>query len=108
MGGSTQGLDNVNREVPHSCWKRIFLLIGCQLASLEKVNIYHAVVAGVVGPHGCKYLTNGAEVLIERSLLDGIHLHGKNSRTDGLGKNLDEWNRVFDAFEVGGDVQPAA
>ena len=58
LGGGVQGLDNVDGEGPHSCWRRILLLIGRQLESELKVNFPHVVVAGVVGPHGCKYLTD--------------------------------------------------
>ena len=36
----------------------ILLLIGRQLASQPKVELPHAVVVGVVGPHGRKYLTD--------------------------------------------------
>ena len=53
-GGSlesgVQGLDDSDREVPHSCWRRIILLIGRHLAPQTKVELPHAVVAGVVGP----------------------------------------------------------
>ena len=39
LGGSIQGLDNADMERPHSCWRRILLLIGCQLASQAKVKL---------------------------------------------------------------------
>ena len=58
LGGGVQGLYNADREGPHSCWRRILLLMARQLASHPRVNLPHAVVSGVVGPHGCKYLTD--------------------------------------------------
>ena len=108
LGDGIQGLDNINRERPHSCWRRIVFLIGLQLKSQPKFKFSHAVVAGAIGPHGCKYLTNGVEVLLDLSLLDGLPLHGQKPGMYTLGENLEESNRVFDAFEVGGDVKLAA
>ena len=58
LGGDVQGLDDIDREGPHSCWMIIFLMIGLQLASQPKVELSCAVVAGFSGPHRCKYLTN--------------------------------------------------
>ena len=72
----------------HSYWIRIFLLIGRQLASQTRVKFSHAVVAGVVGPHGCEDLTDRAEVLLDQYLLDGLHLRVQNSGMDALVKNL--------------------
>ena len=63
---------------------------------------------GVVCPHRCKDLTNRAEVLLNRSLLDRLPLHGQKARTDVLGENLEEGNGVLNIFEVGGDLHPAA
>ena len=74
LGGGFQGLDNDDREGPHSCWRIILLLIARQLASQPKVELPHAVFSGVVGPHGCEDLTDRAEVLIDRSLLDRFPL----------------------------------
>ena len=54
--GSVQGLDNADRERPHSCWRIILRLIGRQLASQEKVELPHLVVSGFVGPHRCEDL----------------------------------------------------
>ena len=65
-------------------------------------------MAGVVGPHGCKYLTNLAGELLDRLLLDGLPLRGSKAGMDALGENLEERNRVLNVFEVGGDLQPAA
>ena len=64
------------REGPHSCLRIILLLIGRQLVSQSKVGLPHEVVVGVVGPHRCKDLTNPAEVLLDRSLLDRLPLRG--------------------------------
>ena len=65
-------------------------------------------MVGVVGLQGCKDLTDGAEVLIDPSLLDGIPMRGQKSGTYALDKNLEERNWVFYAFKVRVDVQPAA
>ena len=62
---------------------------------------------GVVGPHGCKYLTNLAEVLLDRSLLDRLPLCVQKAVMDALGENLEERNGVLNVFEVEGDFQPA-
>ena len=56
--GGFQGLGNADREGPHSCWRRILLLVGRQLASQPKVKLSHVVVSGVVGPHRCEDLTD--------------------------------------------------
>ena len=108
LGGGVQGLDNINWEGKHSCWRRIFFLIGRQLVYHTRVEFLHAVVVGVVGPHGCEYLTNRAEVLIYQSIPYGFPLRGQKSGTDTLSENLEEKNWVFSAFKVRGDVQPAA
>ena len=51
-------------------------MIGFHLASQPKFELPHSVVVGVVGPHGCKDLTNSAEVLLDRLLLDRLPLRG--------------------------------
>ena len=108
LGGGVQGLDNADRERPHYCWRRILFLIEHQLASQAQIELSHSVVLGVIGPHGCKYLTDRAEVLLDRSLLDGLPFSGQKSGTDVLGKNVEERNGVINVFEVWGDFQPAA
>ena len=108
LGGGIQGLDDVNQEGLHSYWRRILLLIGRQLVSQPKVDFFHAVVAGVVGPHGCKYLTDGAEVLLDPSLLDMLPLRRQKSDTGVIGKKMEEKNGVFNYFKAGGNLQPAA
>ena len=52
-----------------------------------KVDFPHAVVVGVAVPHGWEDLTDGAELLLDRSLIGGIPLYGKKSGRDALGKN---------------------
>ena len=59
------------------------------MASQTKVEFYHGFMAGVVGPHGCEDFTNGAEVLLDQSLLDGLPMGGQKSSTDVLGKKLE-------------------
>ena len=52
-------------------------MIGFHLASQPKFELPHAVVGGgVVGHHGCKYLINAAEILLDRLLLDRFPLRG--------------------------------
>ena len=51
LGSVFQGLDDFNKEELHSCWRRIFLILGHHLASQTKVKFTHAVVAEVVGTH---------------------------------------------------------
>ena len=70
LGSSVQGLVDDDREGPHSCWRRILLLIGYQMTSKPKFEFPHAVVAWVVGPHRCEYLTDRAEVLLVQLILD--------------------------------------
>ena len=89
-------------------WSKILLLIRCQLASRPKVKLTHAVVSGVVGPHGCKYLTNQVEVLLDQSLLDRFTLCGQKASKDMLGETFEEGNGVLNGLEVGVDLQPAA
>ena len=89
LGGSVQALDNADRGGGvHSCWSGIFLITGSQLASQPKVKLLHAVVPGVVGPHGCECFKDILEVLLERLLLDRLPLRRQKSGTDTLGKHL--------------------
>ena len=106
--GGAQGLDNADREGPHYCWRGILFLVGSQLASQAKIELSHSIVYGVVAPHGCEYLTDRAEVLLDRSILDGLPLRGQKSSTDALVENLEEGNGVLNVFEVWRDFQPAA
>ena len=92
----------------HSCCRRIFPLTGRQLAFQEKVKLTHSVVSGVVVPHGCEDLTDRAEVLLYRSLLDILPLHRQKSGLDTLGENLEEGNGVLNVLEVGGYFRLAA
>ena len=92
----------------HSCWRRILPLIGRHLASQTKVELPHAVVLEVVGPHRCKDLTNRAEVFFDRSIIDRLPLHGQKAGTDVLGENLEEGNGALNVFEVRGNLHPAA
>ena len=54
--------------------------------SQTKVEFPHEVVAGVIGPHRCEYLTNGVGVLLDQFLLGGFPLHRHKGGTDALGK----------------------
>ena len=72
----------------------MLLLIGRKLVSHPKVELPHAVVAGVVVPHGCKDLTNLVEVLLERWILDRLTFRGQKTKTDALGENMEERNEV--------------
>ena len=101
-------MDEFDREGPHSCWSRILLLIGRQLASQPKFKLTNVVVLGVVGTHKCEYFTNRAEILLDISLLDRLPLRRQKSSTYALGENLEEKNGVLNVLEVGGDFQPAA
>ena len=64
-------------------------------------------MAGVVGPHGCKYLTDRAEVLLNIFILDRLPLRRQKAGTDALGENLEERNGILNVFEVRGNFQPA-
>ena len=101
-------MDEYDREGPQSCWRKIILLIGRQLASQPKVELTNAVVLGVVGTHKCKYLTNRAEILLDISVLDRLPLRRHNASTNALGENMEERNGVLNVLEVGVDFQPAA
>ena len=50
LGVGVQGFDKVNWGETHSCWRRIFFLIGNQLAPQTKVEFPHAAMTWVVGP----------------------------------------------------------
>ena len=71
--------------------EEILFLVRRQMASLSKIEFSHLVVSGVVGPHGCKYLTDQAKC-----------------GTDTLSRNLEEGNGVLTVFEVCVYLQPAA
>ena len=108
MGDGVQGLDDSEKEGPHSSWRRIILLVGLQLASHLKFELPHAVVTGVLGPHRCEDLANQVEVLLDRSLLDRLPLRGHKARMDTLGENMEERNGILNVFVVVGNLQPAA
>ena len=108
LGGGVQGLDDTDREVPHYCWRRTLLLIGLKLASHPKVEFPDTVVAGVVGPHWCKDLTNRADILLYQFLIDDFPLRVQKAITDTLGRNLEERNWLFNAFKTKRDFQTAA
>ena len=76
--------------------------------SQPKVELPHAVVVGVVIPHGCTDFTDRAEVLLDRSILDRLPLRGQKAGADALGENMEESNGVLNVFEVRGDLHPAA
>ena len=105
--GGVQGLNNADREGPHSCWRIILLLIGREMASQTKVELPHAVVSGIFAPNGCEGLTDRAEVLLDRLLLDMLPLRRYKAGLDAIDENLEEGNGVLNVFEVGGDVHPA-
>ena len=65
-------------------------------------------MSGVIGPHGYEDLTNRAEVLINRSLLDMLPLRRQKAGTDTLGENLEEGNGILNVLKVLGDLEPAA
>ena len=104
LGGGVQGLYKVDREGLHSCWGVILLLIRRQMASQPKVDLPHAVLSGVLGRHGCEDLTNRAEVLLNRSLLDRLPLRVNKASADTLEENLEEDNGFLNVLEVGGDL----
>ena len=78
------------------------------MASQPKVELPHEVVVGFVGPHGCKDLTNLAEVFLDISLLDSFPFRVHKDVTDALVENMEERNGVLNVFDIGGDLQPAA
>ena len=58
------------------------------MESQPKVKFSHVVMAGVVSPYRCKYLTYGVEVFPDGLLLDGLPMREQKYGTDILGKNL--------------------
>ena len=83
-------------------------MIGHYLASKPKLELPHVVVAGIIAPHGYEYLTNQAEVFLDRSRLDRLPLRQQKAGTDALRENMERGNTVLNVFEVGYDLQPAA
>ena len=65
LGGNVQVLDSAEKEGPQSCWRRTLLLVRRQLESQAKIELSHSVVLVVVVPHGCEYLTDRAEILLD-------------------------------------------
>ena len=76
------------------------------MASQPKVELPHAVVSVVVCPHGCKYLTDQAEVLLDRLHIEMLPLRGKKSGKDALDENLEEGNGVLNVPEIRGNFKP--
>ena len=70
------------------------------MESQAKIELSHSVVSGVVIIHGCKDLTNQAEVLLDQPLLDVLRLLGYKSGTEALGKKFEGGNGFLNVFEV--------
>ena len=62
-----QGVDGGG---PHSGRRRVFLLVGSELPSHPKIDFYQTIVSESVAPHGCKYLANQEELLLDGALAD--------------------------------------
>ena len=67
-----KGVDNGDGQWADSGGQIIFSLVGRKLLSQKKVDGDHFIKSGVWGPHGHKYLSHGADVLIQTSFVDDI------------------------------------
>ena len=84
------------------CGVRLFRVCR-ELLSQAKIEIIQLVVPGVAGPHGCKYLTDVTKVLLYRLLLDRDTAGSQKAGAHGLGKDLEERDRISNILEVGWD-----
>ena len=55
-----------------------------------KGQSFQSVVLGVVGPHGCKYLSNGPEVFLDIYLIVQLPPCRQKYDADTLGKDMEE------------------
>ena len=81
-------MEDGDREGAYSSGGRIFLRVGRKLSSQAKVDYVHAVESWVRGPHGCKDLSHGAEVLFHTSFVYWLVVCGKDSCADLVSEDL--------------------
>ena len=92
----------VDRKRPESIGRRIFILIGSELAFQEKFGRTLPVIPGVVGPHSCESFSNQEKLFIDRALADRFLIGDKESLAEIIGKYMEKVNGVVDTSEFGG------
>ena len=63
---------------------------------------------GVVGPHRGRYLSDGAEVLLDGAFPGWVVPRGQKADSHSLSEHSEEWNVIIDALEVQGYMHPVA
>ena len=76
----------------------VFLFVGCKLSSQSKADGVHGVESWVWDPHGRKYMSHGADVLLQESFVDRLVVGHKDACTDLVSEDLYKGYRVSDAF----------
>ena len=78
------------------------------MAAEAKVDFAHAVQSWVFGPNAGEDLADGAEVLLHLAFLTFSARCCQDSRSNADGKDLEDWDGVVNALEVGGDAEIGA
>ena len=81
-------MKDVDGEGAESSWGSIFFRVGHKLSSQVKVDGAHPVLFWVRGPHGRKYLSHGADVLLHASLADGPVVGHQDACVDLVSEHL--------------------
>ena len=76
------------RAGAHSSGGRIFFRVGCKLFPQAKIDGAHGVESWVWAPHGSKYLSHGAYVLLHASFVDGLVVGCMDACVDLVSENL--------------------
>ena len=75
-------------EGEYSSGGRILFCVGRKLSSQAKIDGAHGVEFWVWGPHGCKYMSHGVDVLLHTSFLDRLVVGCKDAYADLVSKDL--------------------
>lgn len=80
--------EDCNQQWSDAVWGGVLSSVGYELLRQTKVELTQRSVSGVVGPHGCKDLADGSEVLFHSLLFDVAASCSKDARADAVSKEL--------------------
>ena len=81
-------MEDRDGEGAESSGGRIFFRVGRKLLSQAKVNGAHAVESWVRAPHGREDMSQGADVLLHASLVDGLVVSCQDACADLVSEDL--------------------
>ena len=88
------------------CWWWVLLGVGGEFPAHPKVDLSQLVVPWIAGPHCCKYLPDGTNLLFHGALLDWYTSGCHKSDAHSLCEDLEKGEGIADALEVGWDSYP--